>query len=119
MRVERNIDKRGNKYVLYMFDAYQGIYDTLEDARRERESLRNAHEKTRPWKIASVKGFTERLNKAIWDSNKDLTLISKQSGVSRSLLWSYQNGILPKCDNLAKLAITLNVSTDWLLGIDK
>ena len=117
MRVERNIEERNGKYIVYFNGKYCGMYDTIEKARAERDSRRMTHKGGR--RTAYLEGFTERFNQAIWDSNKDISLISKQSRVSRSVIWSYQNGVLPKCDNLAKLAVVLNVSTDYLLGIEK
>ena len=119
MRAEKNIEIRNNKYVLYMYDGYKGTYNTLEEARKQRESIRCTHEKINKRRVASLEGFTERLNQAIWDSDKDITLICKQSQISRTNLYDYRNGILPKIDNLARLALTLNVSADWLLGIKK
>ena len=117
MRIERNIEERNGKYIVYYNGNYCGTYETITEARSERDSRKAAH--TGGKRKAYLTGFTERFNQAIWDSNKDISLISKQSRVSRSVIWSYQNGVLPKCDNLAKLAVVLNVSTDYLLGIEK
>lgn len=117
MRVERNIELRNGKYIVYFNGKYCGMYDTLDEAKSERDSRKAAHKGGK--RTAYLQGFTERFNQAIWDSNKDISMISKQSRVSRSVIWSYQNGVLPKCDNLAKLAVVLNVSADYLLGIEK
>lgn len=66
-----------------------------------------------------IEGFRKRLMQAVADSNKTLVEISKQSGVSRGLLWAYlQDDTNPSIFTLAKLAETLEVSTDWLLGIE-
>ncbi len=115
MRVDKNIEKNGNRYLLYMYDRYCGCYSSLENAQKAREQYRKNHKTER--RKANIEGFTERFNTAIWNSNKDVSMISKQSHVSRTAIWSYQNGSIPKADNLARLAIVLNVSTDWLLGI--
>ena len=115
MRVDKNIEKIGNRYLLYMYDKYCGCYSSLESAQNAREQFKKTHKKER--RVASIEGFTDRFNQAIWDSNKDLSLISRQSQVSRGAIWSYQNGAIPKADNLARLAIVLNVSTDYLLGV--
>lgn len=65
-----------------------------------------------------IDGFSERIEKAIWDSGLDLSEICKQAKISRSNLWSYRfQGIMPTCMTLAKLSIVLGVSTDWLLGL--
>ena len=117
MRIERNIEERNGKYIVYFNGKYCGMYDTIEEAREERDSRKVAHIGSR--RTAYLEGFTERFNQAIWDSKMDISMISKQSRVSRSVIWSYQNGVLPKCDNLAKLAVVLNVSADYLLGIER
>ena len=65
-----------------------------------------------------IDGFTERLEKAIFDSGKDLNQIAKESGVHRSNIWFYRfDHKMPSCYSLMRLATTLNVSTDWLLGL--
>lgn len=117
MRVEQNIEKCDSGYRVYAFGKYKGTFETLERARAERDFLKQTHVGGR--RKANVEGFTDRLKQAIWDSDTDIVVISKQTGISRSVIWSYQNGVLPKCDNLAKLAICLNVSADWLLGINQ
>lgn len=117
MRIEKNIEERNGKYIVYFNGKYCGMYETIEEARAERDSRKKAHISGK--RTAYLEGFTERFNKAIWESNKDITMISRQSKISRSVIWSYQNGVLPKCNNLAKLAIVLNVSTDYLLGIER
>jgi len=67
-----------------------------------------------------VKGLKTRLRQAVADSNMSLVDISRKSGVSRGCLWSYLvNNTNPSVYTLARLAITLGVSTDWLLGVDQ
>lgn len=70
--------------------------------------------------IYQVDGLRDRLEDAIWKSGMDLTEISRKSGISRTLIWSYRfDNKQPSCYSLARLARTLNVSTDWLLGLTK
>lgn len=65
-----------------------------------------------------VDGFNNRLRQAVADSNRTLSDISHSSGVTRGCLWSYLTGdVNPSIYTLARLATTLNVSSDWLLGI--
>lgn len=67
-----------------------------------------------------IYGFTEKLEKAINDSNLTLTEICERSRISRHMLWEYRYyAIIPSCLVLARLATTLNVSTDYLLGISR
>lgn len=69
-------------------------------------------------KIYRVDGLRDRLEDAIFSSGMDINEISRKSGVSRALLWAYRfDGKQPSCYSLMRLAKTLNVSTDWLLGI--
>lgn len=65
-----------------------------------------------------VKGLNQRLRQAVADSNLTMTEIEKKSGVSRGMMWSYLvAGNNPSVWSLARLAETLNVSSDWLLGL--
>ena len=64
-----------------------------------------------------IKGFDRRLKRAIADSNLTLTDICRKSGVSRSNLWAYCQGGNPSIYSLKRLAVTLNVTSDYLLGI--
>lgn len=69
-------------------------------------------------KYDPVYGFDSRLEKAIFDSGLEIGVICKQSGISRSLVWAYlYRGTTPSANNIVKLALTLKVSTDYLLGI--
>ena len=71
-------------------------------------------------KTLRIEGFADRLNEAIYASGLDTVEVEKRAQVAHSQMWSYrERGVIPKCDVLARLAITLNVSTDWLLGIAK
>ena len=66
-----------------------------------------------------VDGFDRRLKTAIAESNLSVTEVQRKSGVSRSNMWSYMfDGVNPSVYTLKRLAITLNVSADYLLGIE-
>ena len=65
-----------------------------------------------------VNGLNMRLKQAVADSNLSMADISRRSGVSRSCIWSYLiAGNNPSVYTLARLAVVLHVSTDWLLGV--
>lgn len=69
-------------------------------------------------KVVAIEGFRDRLEQAIFDSGLSLNEICTRAQIGRNNLWSYRwAGVTPSCDKLRKLAITLNVSTDWLLGL--
>lgn len=71
-------------------------------------------------RIYQVDGLRDRLEDAIFSSGMDISEISRKSGVSRNLLWAYRfDNKQPSCYSLMRLAKTLNVSTDWLLGLEK
>ena len=66
-----------------------------------------------------VDGFDRRLKNAIAKSNLSVTDVQRKSGVSRSTIWGYIfDGVNPSIYTLKRLAITLNVSADYLLGIE-
>lgn len=68
--------------------------------------------------IVTVNGLTEKLEKAICDSPLTLTEICKRAKISRHQLWEYRYyAVTPSALVLARLAVVLNVSTDYLLGI--
>ena len=116
MRVDKNIEQRGDRYVIYMYDEYKGSYNTLKEAKKARDMMKKDNHGER--RKVKINGFTERLNDAIWHSDLDIKEISRRTGITRCNIWNYQNGIAPKIDNLASLAVVLNVSTDWLLGLE-
>ena len=63
-------------------------------------------------------GFGDRLNEAILESKLTTPQICEAVGIERKSLYSYKCGeYSPNALTLAKLATTLHVSADWLLGI--
>ena len=69
-------------------------------------------------KLNKVQGLRCRLKQAVADSNLSMTDISRKSGLSRSRLWSYLiDDVSPSVYSLARLSKTLDVSSDWLLGL--
>lgn len=64
-----------------------------------------------------VDGFEKRLKTAIANSNLSVTDVQRKSGVSRSNMWAYFNGVNPSIYTLMRLSKTLNVSADYLLGL--
>ena len=65
-----------------------------------------------------VDGLSTRLRQAVADSYMSLEEIKVKTGISRSCLWYYLiNEKNPSVYSLTQLAKTLNVSTDWLLGL--
>lgn len=60
-----------------------------------------------------------RLRKAMDLRNINQTQLVKDTGISKGAISSYISGSYePKQDNLYKLAITLDVSPTWLMGLD-
>lgn len=71
-------------------------------------------------KTQRILDLNQKIEDAIWESGLDLNDICKRAGISRSMLWEYRfNAITPSAKALAGLAIALNVSTDYLLGISR
>ena len=65
-----------------------------------------------------VGGLSERIQEAVSDKGIDITILAKRLCISRSLLYGYMYyDIMPQSNNLRKMAVELNVSADWLLGI--
>lgn len=115
MRAFGYINHTSNKYRLYIRSEYKGSFETLEEAERARESFKETYEPVELSPLIPL--FAERLNVAIGRSNKSIVDISKQAGLARSNIAKYLNGATPSVNCLVKLALTLNVSTDWLLGL--
>jgi len=119
--VERCIYLYKNRaYRVYVSSGnYIGTYYTIEDARSARDTYYADKDKGSHRHVV-VRGLTDRLNEALCESGMGINEISKKTGITTYNLCLYFNeGMNPKIDNLAKLAICLNVSTDWLLGISK
>lgn len=116
-----NITKASKyRYIVRIKNKHVGVYSSLTEACIERDKLRSMMEFNHKTSYKLVHGFTWRLEQAIWGCGMDLSEISRRSGVSRSLIWSYRfEGIMPNGYNLARLAGTMNVSSDWLLGLSK
>lgn len=70
--------------------------------------------------VQIIEGLNKRLEGAIIESSLTLTEICERAKISRHMLWQYRYcAITPSALVLARLALTLNVSTDYLLGISK
>ena len=117
----KNIQYSRGRYEVTGCGEYIGKYDSLLEATIARDKARGLRpKKTYERKIVRIEGFNDRLNEAVYKSNLDMSEIAKRSQISRTALQKYRYyGVTPKCDILARLAITLNVSTDWLLGLSK
>ena len=65
-----------------------------------------------------VQGLHEKLEQAINECPLTLTEICNRAKISRHMLWQYRyDMITPSALVLARLAVVLNISTDYLLGI--
>lgn len=68
--------------------------------------------------IVTVDGLTAKLEKAICNSPLTLTEICERAKISRHQLWEYRYyAVTPSALVLARLAVVLNISTDYLLGV--
>ena len=116
-----NITKKSKYcYIVRIKNKHVGVYSSLTEAciARDRERARMEFNHRTSYKL--IEGFNERFEQALFSCGMDLSEISRKSGVSRSIIWSYRfNGIMPNSYNLARLADTMKVSTDWLLGLKK
>lgn len=66
----------------------------------------------------TVDGLADKINRAIYDSPLTLTTICERAKISRHMLWQYRYySVTPSALVLARLAVVLNVSIDYLLGI--
>ena len=62
--------------------------------------------------------FQKRLNQIMTERKLYPSQLAKIVGISRSLLYGYMQGDnQPTTFNLKKIALRLNISADWLLGI--
>ena len=114
----RNIRKRGNRYVVYVKGKYIGIYKDLEDAKKCRDREEQGVMPNGMNASLRMRGFEKRLQKAVYSSGLSETVICKRANISRAQLWNYINlNSKPSILVLAKLAIVLDVSADWLLGL--
>lgn len=62
--------------------------------------------------------FSERLNQLMIERGLYPAEISRGTGISRSLIYRYSNGLVqPTAYNIKVIAKYFKVSSDWLLGI--
>lgn len=67
-----------------------------------------------------IEGFDDRLQQAIYNKGMTNRQVALQIGIPWSCMNGYINeGKMPCCLYLVKLAKLLNVSTDWLLGLEE
>ena len=72
------------------------------------------------WVSMELKDIQERLRIAIKQSGKRQKDIAKEIGVSAQTVSKYmKEDIFPALDTLAKLCKVLDVSSDYILGIDR
>lgn len=63
--------------------------------------------------------FQERLNRALYLRNMKPVDLAERTGMSKPRISQYTNGVyVPKADALFKLAAALEVSPEWLRGLD-
>ena len=63
--------------------------------------------------------FYNRLQEACNERGKKISPLLSELGMSSSATGRWQEGTLPNCETLIKLAIELKVSTDYLLGLSE
>ena len=64
--------------------------------------------------------FSRQLEKAMTSRNIGATKLSRMSGIQRSQICRYLTAeIAPTTNNIRRLSIALNVTTDYLLGLAK
>ena len=70
-------------------------------------------------KSKQIEGFDRRLLKAINDRDLSCRQVCLMTGIGSNSMNGYVNeGQMPSCFNLVKLARLLSVSTDYLLGLE-
>lgn len=71
-------------------------------------------------KELDLQNIQKRLRTAIKESGIQQKEIAKQIGVSAQTVSKYMKAdIFPALDTLAKLCVVIDVSADYILGIDK
>lgn len=71
-------------------------------------------------KDLNLQNIQKRLRTAIKESGIQQKEIAKQIGVSAQTVSKYMKAdIFPALDTLAKLCVVIDVSADYILGIDK
>lgn len=115
----RCIRKQGNRYTVRVKGKYIGIFSDLEKAKKCRDREIQGVIPLGKNAMLRMRGFEKRLEKAVISSGMSDTLICKRADISRMQLWEYLNNMRkPSLETLAKLAVALDVSTDWLLGLE-
>ena len=63
--------------------------------------------------------FYDQLKKACKTNNISVTELTRELGMATGNIGSWKNGGHPSIEVLKKIAVRLNVSTDYLLEIDE
>lgn len=115
----RCIRKQGNRYTVRVKGKYIGIFSDLDKAKKCRDREIQGVMPLGKNATLRMRGFEKRLEKAVLSSGMTETLICKRADISRAQLWEYlYNMRKPSVETLAKLAVALDVSTDYLLGLN-
>ncbi len=70
--------------------------------------------------MVMIEQIQQRLSEVIKQSGYSQTELAKRLGVRQQTISHYVKGnILPSLDTLANLCIILDISSDYILGIDK
>lgn len=63
--------------------------------------------------------FTKKFNEVLSQSNKTQTKLAKEIGISKQCITDFKSGkSYPSIETLRLIAIALEVSTDYLLGLE-
>lgn len=68
-------------------------------------------------KSQKIEGLRDRLRNAFIASGKTATQVRRETGISKSCFYQHLNGEGMGALHIARYAVALNVSADWLLGI--
>lgn len=112
-----HIRERRNKFILYYRGKYMGTFETWDEAEKSRLSLIEIYEPVELSEFLPL--FADRLNLAIGKSNRTVRSICRQAGINPTSITHYLNGGTPSVKNVMGLALALNVSVDYLLGLKK
>jgi len=119
-RVAKGVYQTKNgRYQAFDSKWYVGTYDSLTEAVIARDRAKAKRAKPKVERVCiPLDGFQDRLNEAIWKSDLDITEIAERTGINKTSIYNYRYyGKQPRVGALARLAVVLNVSSDWLLGI--
>lgn len=107
---------------MYVIPQEFKISEKFNKTKQQHKKISSIHKKEETMNEtnnANIDVFQDNLSELINKADKNLDVIAQKTGISKTSLSYYQNGLrMPKREHLEKLALYFDTTVDYLLGRD-